>query len=129
MKWPVGGEAAARGPSCARSIRYSFGMDPKTDLQALRRHIEEVDREILSKLQHRMELAERVARTKVAAATAFRDPPREEQVLQRVRQMATELGLDAHIIERMYRLIMDMSVSRQQAYVHGLETIPLRVVY
>lgn len=99
------------------------------DLQALRESIELIDRDLLSQLKRRMELVEEIATAKLKAAFPFRDQQREEQVLQRVRHAAVELGLDAHAIERLYRLIMEMSISHQQAHVRGLPTTPLRVVY
>ena len=74
------------------------------DLQALREAIEGIDREILALLRRRMTFAERVAATKVRAAFPFRDEAREEQVLQRVRHAAVEQGLDAHEVERLYRV-------------------------
>ena len=52
---------------------------------------------------------------KIKAASPFRDQQREEQVLQRVRGAAVELGLDPHPVERLYRLIMEMSISFPQA--------------
>ncbi|MEW6744097.1 MAG: bifunctional chorismate mutase/prephenate dehydratase [Planctomycetota bacterium] len=104
-------------------------MTDTDDLQSLRDELEELDRQILSKLRDRMTLVEQVARAKLARAFPFRDHPREEQVLQRVRHAAVELGLDAHEIERLYRHIMAMSISRQQAYVQSLETAPLRVAF
>ena len=99
------------------------------DLQGLREAIEALDRRLLALLKERMALAERVAGAKLAAASPFRDREREEQVLRRVRHLAVELGLDAHEIERLYRVVMDMSTAHQQAFVHGREEVPLRVVY
>jgi prephenate dehydratase/chorismate mutase len=104
-------------------------MSDNLDLQALRQAIEEVDREILRKLKGRMELVERVAQAKLAAAIPFRDRLREEEVLGRVRQIATELGLDPYEIERVFRIVMEMSVSRQQSHLHSMENLPLRVAY
>lgn len=99
------------------------------DVQALREAIEEVDRELMKQLRRRMELVDGIATAKLKAAFPFRDHQREEQVLQRVRKAAVELGLDAHAIERLYRLIMEMSISRQQAWLQALATAPLRVSY
>ena len=99
------------------------------DLAALRDAIESLDRRLLALLAERMRLSDDVASAKLAAASPFRDPAREDQVLQRVRHAAAESGLDAHEIERLYRVIMDMSVARQQAWLHGLEDAPLRVAY
>lgn len=104
-------------------------MSPAPDLQALREAIEAVDREILAQLERRMALVEEVAGAKLEGAFPFRDALREDHVLQRVRQAAVEVGLDAHEVERLYRQIMAMSVARQQAHVRTLPTAPLRVGY
>lgn len=100
-----------------------------SDLQNLREDIESLDRELLQLLRRRMERVEEVARVKIKSAFPFRDHQREELVLQRVRRAAVELGLDPHAVERLYRLIMEMSISHQQAHVQGLAEVPLRVAY
>lgn len=99
------------------------------DLQSLREAIEAADRDLLALLRRRMDLVEEVVRAKLDAASPFRDPAREEQVLQRVRHAAVEHGLDAHEIERLYRVILDMSVAHQHAHIRTLATTPLRVAY
>src|SRR2546423_3993428 len=99
------------------------------DLGALREAIEALDRQLLALLAERMRLAESAAGAKLAAASPFRDPPREDQVLQRVRRIAGESGLDPHETERLYRVILEMSVARQQAWVHARPGAPLRVGY
>lgn len=105
-------------------------MSPEPrDLPALREAIEAIDRELLSQLRRRMDLAEEVAAAKLRTAYPFRDEPREDQIIQRVRHAAVERGLDAHEIERLYRVILDMSVAHQKAHVRSLEAAPLRVTY
>lgn len=104
-------------------------MAGKHDLQGIRERIERVDHDILALLKQRMELVEAVARAKIETAAPFRDAQREEHVLQRVRHLAVELGLDAHAVEHLYRQIMEMSISHQQAFIHALEDAPLRVAY
>jgi chorismate mutase/prephenate dehydratase len=99
------------------------------DLETLRIAIERVDAEILDALRRRMDIADDIARTKLAAASPLRDPRREDLVLRKVREAATAHGLDPHEIERIYRLIMDMSVARQQSLIQRLDTTPLRVGY
>jgi chorismate mutase/prephenate dehydratase len=99
------------------------------DLQVLRECLEEVDRAILFQLRLRMDLVEEVVGTKLRSAFPFRDEPREEQVLLRVRRAAVELGLDAHEVERLYRVVLDMSVAHQKAHVRSLAAAPLRVAY
>jgi chorismate mutase/prephenate dehydratase len=104
-------------------------MPQPGDLQTLREAIEALDRRLLELLRERMGLAERIAAAKLEQASPLRDRPREEHVLQRVRHAAVELGIDAHEIERLYRLILEMSVARQQGYLAALDSLPLRVVY
>ncbi len=104
-------------------------MPEARDLQALREAIEGIDREILSQLRRRMSLVEEVAAAKLQTAYPFRDEPREDQVLQRVRHAAVEQGLDAHEVERLYRVLLDMSVAHQKAHVRALAAAPLRVAY
>ena len=99
------------------------------DLQSLREAIEDADRELLAVLRRRMDLVEEVVRAKLDSAWPFRDPAREEQILQRVRHAAAEQGLDAHEVERLYRVILDMSVAHQHAHLRTLATTPLRVGY
>ncbi|ADO71441.1 prephenate dehydratase [Stigmatella aurantiaca] len=104
-------------------------MSDLPDINQLRADIERIDTEIMDALRRRMSLADDIARTKLADASPLRDPPREEMVLHKVREVATAHGLDPHEIERIYRLIMDMSVSRQQSLIQRLDTTPLRVGY
>ena len=99
------------------------------DLSSLRQAIEALDRKLLALLAERMGLVETIANAKLAAASPFRDAVREDQVLSRVRHAAAELGLDPHESERLYRVIMEMSVAHQQQYVHALVDAPLRVAY
>ncbi|MFP2931989.1 bifunctional chorismate mutase/prephenate dehydratase [Pyxidicoccus sp. 3LG] len=99
------------------------------DLEAVRVAIENIDEEILDALRRRMDLADDVARAKLAAAAPFRDQRREDLLLRRIRTRAAEHGLDPHEVERIWRLFIDMSVARQQALVQRQDTTPLRVAY
>jgi chorismate mutase / prephenate dehydratase len=98
-------------------------------LETLRVALERVDEEILDALQRRMAMADDVARAKLVTAWPFRDPQREDLLLRKLRGRAAERGLDPHEVERLYRVILDMSVARQQSWVTRLDTTPLRVGY
>jgi chorismate mutase/prephenate dehydratase len=99
------------------------------DMLELRDEITRVDRQILSLLKERMDIVERIAEAKLSQGFAFRDRAREERVLAGVREIAVENDLDAHEIERLYRLVMDISVARQQSYLQRRDDVPLRVAY
>ncbi|HEU0033038.1 MAG TPA: prephenate dehydratase [Kofleriaceae bacterium] len=99
------------------------------DLGSLRDRIETVDRQIIALIAERLAIVEEVAEAKLAAASPFRDRVREDTLLGRLRAMATEAKLDPHEIERMYRVIMDMSVAHQERAVRERSDVPLRVAY
>ena len=100
-----------------------------TDLGTLRDRIDDVDRRIIALIAERLRIVEEVAIAKLEAASPFRDREREERLLLRLREHAIEAGVDAHQIERLYRVVMDMSVAHQEATVRNRPDAPLRVAY
>ncbi len=99
------------------------------DLASLRDRIEAVDRQIIQLIGERLAIVEGVAEAKLATASPFRDRTREETLISRLREIATGAGVDPHQIERMYRVIMDMSVAHQEQAVRDREDVPLRIAY
>jgi chorismate mutase/prephenate dehydratase len=100
-----------------------------TDLATLRVRIDEVDREIIRLLAERLRIVEDVVEAKLDEASPFRDREREEHLLMRLREIAVAAGLDPHQVERLYRVVMDMSVAHQEATVRKRDDVPLRVAY
>jgi chorismate mutase/prephenate dehydratase len=96
---------------------------------SLRDRIEAVDRNIIALVAERLKIVEDVAAAKLETASPFRDREREELLLRRLRGLAIAAGVDAHQIERMYRVIMDMSVAHQEATVRNRSDAPLRIAY
>ena len=103
--------------------------DLSPDLEAVRRELERIDEDLLKGFRRRVELSREVAAAKIAAAFPFRDQLREEQLLTRVRTIAAELDLDPHQTERIFRLLIEMSIAAQQGYIRDLDRAPLRVAY
>jgi len=99
------------------------------DLGSLRDRIEAVDRNIIALIAERLKIVEDVAAAKLAAASPFRDREREDLLLQRLRGLAVAAGVDAHQIERLYRVVMEMSVAHQEATVRNRSDAPLRIAY
>src|SRR5512141_2276492 len=99
------------------------------DLSTLRDRIDDVDRKIIALLAERLHIVEDVARAKLESASPFRDREREERLLLRLREHATAAGLDPHQIERIYRVVMDMSVAHQEATMRNRPDAPLRIAY
>src|SRR5262245_28438550 len=99
------------------------------DLSTLRDRIDDVDRKIIALIAERLHIVEEVALAKLDAASPFRDREREERLLLRLREHATDAGLDPHQIERLYRVVMEMSLAHQEATVRNRTDAPLRVSY
>jgi chorismate mutase / prephenate dehydratase len=99
------------------------------DLVQLRDRIDDVDRQIIALLAERLRIVESVVLAKLEAASPFRDREREERLLLRLREHATAAGIDPHQIERLYRVVMDMSVAHQEATVRNRADAPLRIAY
>jgi chorismate mutase/prephenate dehydratase len=102
---------------------------PAPDLVSLRDRIEEVDRKIIALIAERLKIVEDVVEAKLASASPFRHRAREETLIERLRGLAVEAKLDPHQVERMYRVMMDMSVAHQEQLVRDRSDVPLRVVY
>ncbi|MEO8842532.1 MAG: prephenate dehydratase [Kofleriaceae bacterium] len=99
------------------------------DLSLLRDRIDAVDQQIIALIAERLRIVEDVALAKLEAASPFRDRDREERLLVRLREHATAAGVDAHQIERLYRVVMEMSVAHQEATVRNRADAPLRIAY
>lgn len=99
------------------------------DLSTLRERIDHVDRQIIALLAERLRIVEDVAIAKLEAASPFRDREREERLLVRLREHAAAAGLDAHQIEAIYRVVMDMSVAHQELTLRNRPDAPLRITY
>jgi chorismate mutase / prephenate dehydratase len=102
---------------------------PLPDLAALRDRIEAVDRQIIALLAERLAIVHEVAAAKLDSASPFRDREREAILITRLRELAVTAGLDPHQVERMYRVVMDMSVAHQERMVRERPDAPLRVAY
>ncbi|MBA3396848.1 MAG: prephenate dehydratase [Deltaproteobacteria bacterium] len=99
------------------------------DLVTLRDRIEAVDRKIIELIAERLKIVEGVIEAKLASASPFRDREREETLVARLRTIAAEVGVDPHAIERLYRVVMDLSVAHQEQAVRDRSDVPLRVTY
>lgn len=99
------------------------------DLSTLRDRIDHVDRQIIALLAERLKIVEEVALAKLDNASPFRDREREERLLLRLREHATNAGIDPHQVERLYRVVMDMSVAHQEQTVRNRPDAPLRISY
>lgn len=84
-----------------------------SELEDVRREIEEIDREILALIDRRVNLAERVLESKRINGTSINDQKQNEVVINRALNAATELNLDLGSIKTIFETLIKMSIERQ----------------
>lgn len=84
-----------------------------SELEAVRKEIEEIDREILSLIDKRINLAERVLESKRINGISINDRKQNEVVINRALNTATELNLDVGSIKEIFEILIRMSIERQ----------------
>lgn len=118
-----------KGSDWAEDVSASDPTPVASDLTALRAAILAKDREFLLVLKERMALVDEVAAYKLVSAVPMRDQSREDLILRQVRELAIELGMDAREVERLYRVVLEMSLAAQQEHIRTTAVAPLRVAY
>jgi isochorismate pyruvate lyase len=77
-----------------------------TDLADVRRHIDRLDRQIVALLAERTSYVEQAAGFK-ASKSQVMDRDRIEDVINKVRHLATENGMAPELVENIYRALID----------------------
>lgn len=83
------------------------------DLNAIRRHLDDIDQRLVEALAERQQAVRRAAGSKVSSGAPVRDYEREREMLRRLSRQAREAGLNGHFVEALYRDILDHSVRYQ----------------
>ena len=83
------------------------------NLDSIRKKLDDIDRTILKALAQRQGLVKEVSELKLKNAKGIRDLEREEQLLNRIRDLAHEVGLDRYYAEHLFREIITNSVRFQ----------------
>lgn len=82
-------------------------------LKAFRKHIDEVDRQVVCLLARRQLLCDAAAQLKPAGHDP-RDTEREVQILARIDARAAASGLDPELARAVWNIILAASVARQR---------------
>jgi chorismate mutase len=77
------------------------------DLGDIRRRLDLVDHRLMAELAERSRLVEEVIRYKRAHAMAVVDRAREDDMLEQIERVATDVGLDPRIARQVLRAIID----------------------
>jgi isochorismate pyruvate lyase len=83
-------------------------------MQDLRVEIDKLDQHLIELLVIRSGYIDRAAELKTAEALPARIPARVEEVVQNVRAKALESGMDPDLAERLWRILIDWSIAREE---------------
>ena len=84
------------------------------DLQKLRKHVDEIDDQILKALSERVKICKAIGDIKKKQGLAVRDTARENEFYQRVKEKSAKYALDPAQIEAVYREIVNMCSKVQE---------------
>ncbi len=82
------------------------------DIDEVRENIDLIDREIVRLLSERSSYVKQAARFKKTAED-IRAPKRVEEVIIKVRSIASEQGIDPDIVEKVYRTMISCFIDHE----------------
>jgi chorismate mutase / prephenate dehydratase len=99
------------------------------DITGLRQSLDEVDSGIVGLIARRSGLIADIARLKDRGASALQDHDRERAVLDGVEAVATDLGVSASLVRRIFRELISDSVAQQARHLNGEAGGRVRVAF
>lgn len=85
----------------------------KEVLNEIRKTIDRLDETIVKALGERQRIVRRVLDDKLERADEIRDPRREELLLEKIRKLGSDEGMDPYFLEQLFREIIHHSVRYQ----------------
>ncbi|MCA0907544.1 chorismate mutase [Ruegeria sp. HKCCD6228] len=83
-------------------------------MQELRAEIDKLDRQLIEMLVTRATYIDRASQLKPGEGLPARIPERVEEVVQRVRASSDALGMDPDLAEKLWRILIDWSIAREE---------------
>ncbi|MGV6802764.1 MAG: chorismate mutase [Ruegeria sp.] len=83
-------------------------------MQDVRAQIDMLDRQLIEMLVKRASYIDRASELKPAEGLPARIPDRVEEVVRRVRASSDDLGMDPDLAEKMWRILIDWSIAREE---------------
>ncbi len=82
-------------------------------MDELRHQIDKLDVKIIELLANRSEFIDRATELKKSNGMPARIPERIESVVSNARSAAEELDLDADLVEKIWRILIDWSIQKE----------------
>ena len=83
------------------------------NMDELRHQIDKLDVKIVELLANRSEFIDRATELKKSNGMPARIPERIESVVSNARNASEELDLDADLVEKIWRILIDWSIQRE----------------
>ena len=87
--------------------------DDCNSMDELRHQIDKLDVQVVELLANRSEFIDRATELKKSNGMPARIPERIESVVSNARNAAEELDLDANLVEKIWRILIDWSIQRE----------------
>ena len=87
------------------------------NMDELRHQIDKLDVKIIELLANRSEFIDRASELKKSNGMPARIPERIERVVSDARNAAEELDLDADLVEKIWRILIDWSIQREAEFI------------
>jgi len=82
-------------------------------LEEIRSEIEQIDRGIITLIEKRVDLAEKVLESKKKEDMSINDESQNHAVLTRAVNAATECNLDTGAVKEIFKILIRMNIDRQ----------------
>jgi len=89
------------------------------ELLQLRAAIDQIDEEILDSLARRFEVTKQVGLLKAEHNLDSVDPVREQQKLERLRQLAEQKGLNGTFVHQLFQHLFDEVVRNHRSFLNS----------
>ena len=93
------------------------GKKVMQDLEKLREEIDKIDDEILIQLSKRKSIVKEIAKIKKKLGKPIFDGKREQQLIEKLKSVSNEKGLDKDFIGSLYEIIIKNSKEEQEKIV------------
>ncbi len=101
----------------------------RPDITGLRQDLNDVDGRIVALIAERAGIIGTIAQAKEQSAAGIQDAERERQVLDSVAAAASDLGVSASLVRRIFRELINDSVAQQSRYLSGDAGGQVRVAF
>jgi chorismate mutase len=101
--------------SPTRETGVAGEQDPEErDLEALRREIHDIDREIVELIARRTYVADTIADVKAQQGLPTTDEKQETRVMERAGANAEQFDVDANLVKAIFRLLIELNKVEQR---------------